>query len=137
MRLLNRLNLPKDGQQQARATCAQRWPAPIGTLKIGEHVSTNARAFWSMTAGCGLEAEVQAFESCIIEWLNINPMPSSRGRCTWCGKPETPSATVLPFGTEPGTHAWLHPECWPAWYRSRQVEAATALRKMGIAPGGS
>jgi hypothetical protein len=49
----------------------------------------------------------------IIEWLNQHPAPSPPGRCGWCGRPESPSAVVLPFGTEPGTHAWLHAECWP------------------------
>jgi hypothetical protein len=83
-----------------------------------------------------VDAEVEAFESCIVEWLNFNPMPSSWDRCTWCGKPETSSATVLPFGTGEH-HAWLHADCWPAWHQSRQAEAAAALRKMGIAPCGS
>ena len=44
------------------------------------------------------KAEVRAFNSCIAEWLNRNPSPSPAGRCAWCGKAETPSATVLPFG---------------------------------------
>jgi hypothetical protein len=43
----------------------------------------------------------------------------------------------VPFGTEPGTHAWLHAGCWPAWYQGRREEADLALRGMGIAPGGS
>jgi hypothetical protein len=83
------------------------------------------------------KAEVQAFECCIVEWLNRNPSFPLAGRCAWCGKPETPSAVVVPFGTEPGTHAWLHVECWPAWHKSRRAEAAMALRRMGIAPGDS
>ena len=84
-----------------------------------------------------VEAEFQAFDCCVIEWLNQHPTPSQSGRCAWCGKPETPSAVVVPFGTEPGTHAWLHAECWPAWYQRRRAEADMALRRMGIAPGGS
>jgi hypothetical protein len=83
------------------------------------------------------EAEVQAIERCVVEWLNQHPAPSQSGRCAWCGKPESPGAVVVPFGTEPGTHAWLHAECWPAWHQSRRAEAAMALRRMGIAPGGS
>jgi len=82
------------------------------------------------------EAEVQAFECCIVEWLNRNPSFSPAGRCAWCGKAEMPSAVVLPFGTGEH-HAWLHADCWLAWHQSRRREAAMALSKMGIAPGGS
>jgi hypothetical protein len=82
-----------------------------------------------------VEAEVQAFERCTIEWLNQHPAPSAPGRCAWCGRPESPAAVVVPFGT--GTHTWLHAECWPAWHQSRRADATAALRTMGIAPGGS
>jgi hypothetical protein len=82
------------------------------------------------------QAELQAFEHCIVEWLNANPRRSPAGCCTWCGKAETPSAMVLPFGVGEH-HAWLHAECWPAWHQSRRGEAAIALRRMGIALGGS
>ena len=78
-----------------------------------------------------VDAEVHAFEHCIIEWLNANPSASPAGCCTWCGKAETLSATVLPFGVGEH-HAWLHAECWPAWHQSSQADAALALRRMGI-----
>jgi len=83
-----------------------------------------------------LEAEVQAFEQCIVEWLNANPSFSPAGRCAWCGKAETPSAMVLPFGTGEH-HAWLRADCWPCWHQTRRDEAVLALRGMGIAPSGS
>jgi hypothetical protein len=82
-----------------------------------------------------VEAEVRASESCIVEWLNRNPSCSPAGRCAWCGKPETPSAMVLPFGASEH-HAWLHAECWAAWYQRRRGEAVLALRGMGITMGG-
>jgi len=78
-----------------------------------------------------LEAEVRAFEQCIVEWLNANASFSPAGRCTWCGKRETPSAMVLPFGTGE-QHAWLHADCWPVWHQRRREEAVLALRGMGI-----
>jgi hypothetical protein len=71
-------------------------------------------------------------EASIVEWLNNHPAPSTPGRCAWCGKLESPSAVVLPFGIEPGTHAWLHAECWPAWHQARRADAGAALRAMGI-----
>jgi hypothetical protein len=78
------------------------------------------------------DAEAQAFECCIVEWLNRNPTPSGAGRCTWCGQTETNSAVVVPYRTEPGTHAWLHTECWPAWQEFRRSQALEALTRIGI-----
>jgi hypothetical protein len=72
--------------------------------------------------------------ACVVEWLNQHPAPSASGQCAWCGRLESRSAVVLPFGTEPGTHTWLHAHCWPAWHQSRREEAAIAL---GMAPRGS
>jgi hypothetical protein len=77
-------------------------------------------------------AQALAFDRCVIEWLNRHPAPSAPGRCALCGRPESPGAVVLPFGTEPGTHAWLHAECWPAWHETRWDDAMAALLVMGI-----
>jgi hypothetical protein len=66
-----------------------------------------------------------------VEWLNRNPAPSPKGRCAWCGKHESTCALVLPFGTEPGSHAWLHGECWLPWQKARLVEALKALTRPG------
>jgi hypothetical protein len=84
---------------------------------------------------CGLSrtsAEERAFEACIIDWLNRNPARSPAGRCVWCGHAETRDAVVLPYGIEPGTHAWLHAECWPAWHEFRRFQAKEVLARMGI-----
>jgi hypothetical protein len=77
-------------------------------------------------------AEAQAFEACIIEWLTRNPAPSPAGHCAWCGERETKSVRVVPFGSEPGTHAWLHGECWRPWQKLRKARAAAVLAAMGI-----
>ena len=84
-----------------------------------------------------MHAESFAFDCCLIEWLNQHLAPSAPGQCTWCGRPETSQGIVLPFGTEPGTHIWLHGECWPAWYRIRKKDAVAALNAMGLAIGNS
>jgi hypothetical protein len=68
-----------------------------------------------------------AIEPQISEWLNRHPAPSRPGHCAWCGRSGLPSTVVLPFGTEPETHTWLHSECWPDWHRARMAEAAKAL----------
>ena len=78
----------------------------------------------------------RTLEACAIEWLNQQAAPSQSGRCAWCGRPESPGAVVVPFGTEAGTHAWLHAGCWPSWYQRRREEAVLALREMGITMGG-
>src|SRR5262245_4489500 len=132
---------PKEGQQvglslgaPSRAGQANRshaWHAEDWRARFDERAGfLEHDGGWSR-----LEAEVQAFEQCIVEWLNANPSASPAGRCAWCGKAETPSATVLPFGADEH-HAWLHTECWPAWRQSRLAEATKALRTMRIAPGG-
>jgi hypothetical protein len=77
-------------------------------------------------------AEAMALRCCIIEWLNRNPVKSTFGRCLSCGRGEHPNDPLLPFGADPGGHAWLHGACWPAWYRSRETEARAALSSMGI-----
>jgi hypothetical protein len=69
---------------------------------------------------------------CVVEWLNRNPDPSAPGRCAWCGGTECLGAVVLPFGTEPETHTWLHSYCWSAWHAARNAEAFRALAAMGI-----
>ena len=80
------------------------------------------------------EAKTLALACCVIEWLNQHPAPSAPGRCAWCGGRESPGAVVLPFGTEPGSHAWLHAECWPGWHAGRKAEAVAALAALGIGP---
>jgi hypothetical protein len=35
------------------------------------------------------EAEAQAFECCIVEWLDRNPAPSAPGHCAGCGGSES------------------------------------------------
>jgi hypothetical protein len=65
------------------------------------------------------ESKNRTFEARIVEWLDQHPAPTTPGRCGWCGSPESPGAVVLPFGVEPGKHAWLHAECWPIWYNTR------------------
>jgi hypothetical protein len=75
-----------------------------------------------------------ALEVSIIQWLNRNPTPSPAGRCAWCGKFESESAVVLPFGFEPGSHAWLHGECWRPWHQARRAEAVKALNRVESLP---
>jgi hypothetical protein len=78
------------------------------------------------------EAEARAFACCVAEWLNRNPARCPPGRCLGCGEAEHAHGPLLPFGTEPTGHAWLHSRCWTAWQASRQVDAVAALAAMEI-----
>ena len=83
------------------------------------------------------EAEANAFESCVAEWINRNPAPSKHGRCAWCGAFEMEGCSVIvPFGpngpAKAGSHTWLHHQCWSPWRHVRRVRAIEALRGIGI-----
>jgi hypothetical protein len=67
------------------------------------------------------------FEQQITRWLDQHPEPSEPGWCAYCGESETRARSVVPFGTKPGTHAWLHSNCWRAWHGQRRFKAVTAL----------
>jgi hypothetical protein len=77
-------------------------------------------------------AEVRAFECCVIKWIDRNPAPSLAGRCAWCGRAEADHAIVLPYGTDLGSHTWLHSECWGAWQEARRAQARETLNQMGV-----
>ena len=78
------------------------------------------------------QANGQAFEYCVIEWLNRNPAQSVPGRCVGCGGGNRPADPLLPFGTETSGHVWLHGTCWPEWHQLRRAEAIAVLRAIGI-----
>jgi hypothetical protein len=80
------------------------------------------------------QAEALAFDDSIVEWLLRHPVQSRPGLCFGCGRRDEHAGIVVPFGTEPSGHVWLHSDCWPAWHRSRKAEAAAALSAMGIGP---
>jgi hypothetical protein len=79
-----------------------------------------------------LDPEARTFECCIVQWLNRNPVRSPPGRCLGCGGGDHGHDALLPFGTEPTGHAWLHSRCWDAWHASRKAEAVAALSTFGI-----
>jgi hypothetical protein len=72
-------------------------------------------------------AEARAFECCVVEWLNRNPVWSPSGRCLGCGGNGNAYDQLLPYGTESTGHAWLHSRCWEAWHANRKAKAAAIL----------
>jgi hypothetical protein len=120
----------KDREPCATGGCAE-WSAEDWRARFDERAG-----FLEHDGGwVRADAEFQAFDCSVVEWLNQHPAPSQSGRCAGCGRPESPGAVVVPFGTQPGTHAWLHARCWPAWYQRRREEAVLALKGMGITSG--
>jgi hypothetical protein len=77
-------------------------------------------------------AEIQAFDCCVTEWLNRNPVVSTPDRCCWCNGGERQDNVLLPFGVDSVGHAWLHGDCWRQWRNSRESEAVAALAALGI-----
>jgi hypothetical protein len=78
------------------------------------------------------QAEACAFACCVAERMNRNPVRSPPGRCLGCGESEHAHDLLLPFGTEPSGHAWLHSRCWPTWHAGRKAEVVAAFLFMGI-----
>jgi hypothetical protein len=56
------------------------------------------------------EAEREAFNIVLVEFLNATHPDTDPNRCARCGGPETPDATLLPIGWGE-QHAWLHQRC--------------------------
>lgn len=132
--------IPADLISRVRQTKAEIL-ATLAALPAGRGWNAQEwRAFYDERAGIlefdgGMPrpaAEAQAVEACIVEWLNRNSAPSPPGRCAWCGQPDADSAAVLPFGTEPGIHAWLHSACWRPWQEARRAQAMKILSRFGI-----
>ena len=105
--------------------------------------SEDWRAFFDERAGIaehdgGLnrsQAEAQAYETCIIEWINQNHQPSSPDRCSWCLKDSDNETIVVPFGTAETAHAWIHHGCWHDWHEARKNAAIAKLSEMSIGQG--
>ncbi len=110
------------------------------TAAEGDWTAEDWRAHFDERAGVAehggglarVKAERQAFECCVVEWLNRNPQHSDSGRCGWCGKPDRNGHAVIPFGTESHGHTWLHPECWSDWRQDQRERAQQALAAMGL-----
>jgi hypothetical protein len=68
-----------------------------------------------------------SFEQHIIRWLDDHPEPSAPGYCAYCGETETRARPIVPFGTDPSTHTWLHSGCLRAWRGQRRFRAVMAV----------
>ena len=102
------------------------------------------RAFFDERAGIAehdgglarVNADLQAYECCISEWLWRNPpLASGPERCAHCGGPlREPGRDGLPYLTGDGGHTWLHSGCHGDWTARRRAEAVAALAGHGLTP---
>ncbi len=81
------------------------------------------------------EAEKQAFEATVIQWINLTPPTDiENDRCAECGEDLGRIGTdAVPVLTGGGNHVWLHHHCHAPWQAQRRQEAIMALNAMGIA----
>jgi hypothetical protein len=77
------------------------------------------------------DAEREAFQHVLIEYLNKTNPNTDPTRCGHCGGPETPDAILLPIGVGE-RHAWLHTDCWELWREARRTAAIAELAMMKI-----
>jgi hypothetical protein len=77
------------------------------------------------------DAEREAFQHVVVEYSNETHPNSDPTRCGRCGGPETPDATLLPFGWGERP-VWLHGDCWGPWRARRREVAVAELAAMKI-----
>lgn len=79
------------------------------------------------------KAEWQAYEACIVQWLNTHPQPQpNQELCPHCGKANgAPGISCIPV-LSGGGHLWLHSNCHTPWMQRRRQQAIAALAGMGI-----
>jgi hypothetical protein len=136
------LTAPSEPPAAVLGLLSQHKAAIVGLLRRMSRVwsAEDWQAFFDERAGIaefdgGLpraQAEAQAFDHCVDEWLSRNPVRSPPERCLGCGGEDHHHDPLLPFGIETTGHAWLHFGCWPPWHAARKSEAVVALTGMGI-----
>ncbi len=132
-----------DAAQVAQVAQEDRSCATFATCAAGEHADAQDwQAYFDERAGIaehhgGLsrgDAERQAFECCVMEWLWRNPPPASGPeRCAHCGQPLGDfGRDGLPYLTGDGGHTWLHSGCHGDWTAQRRAEAVAALAILAL-----
>jgi TubC N-terminal docking domain len=140
MRALSSSPISRDAGVEAGEAEVKALKQGAACSVIDEWIGEDWRAFFDERAGIAEfdgelprpQAETQAFECCVVEWLNRNSVRSAPGRCVGCGTVEDTARPLLPMGTERNGHVWLHSGCWEAWRTARRAEAVATLAAMGI-----
>ena len=116
------------GEAVVRAEWSRKPESNPALTKCGTTGTTGTTDFRSNCA--------EPTELLIVQWLDDHPAPSRASSCAWCGHAESQiTSCVIPFGTVPGMHTWLHAECWPDWQAARRDQAKRALLLSTDSPG--
>ena len=144
---INAKNPEKRGQSRAKVNIGNngKWQSGLNgsSSRPAEWDGNDFRVFYEERAAIlefdgeqdRPEAERQAFEATIIQWMNLSPSPNfDNDHCAQC---ENPVGRIgddsVPFLTGGEGHVWLHHGCHPAWMARRRREATEAINAMGIA----
>jgi hypothetical protein len=78
-------------------------------------------------------AEKNAFDLCVQEWLRQNPIFSAPWLCNQC---QQPTGLIQPYFTVSGIHhpanVWSHQQYTVQWHEARRDLATTALNALGL-----
>ena len=120
--------VPSHGHRRAQNTGSDYWNADDWRVffderaAIAEHEGELPR----------LEAEAQAFECCVVEWMRRNPVAANEpDRCILCSEGMEESEAIA-FLNGAGGHVLIHRDCYPGWMKRRRGEAIGALTAMGV-----
>ena len=135
----NGTSLPADANAPSSALtqAAAAFPDTIATTATGTLTQTAAPDEAAVAAEALTQVDPAPslkFEQHVVRRLDEHPEPSEPGRCAYCGEMETGARPVVPFGTVPGTHTWLHSGCWRAWRGQRRFRAVMVVGS-GKLPG--
>ena len=118
--------------------------ASVSDRKPSTWDSEDWQAFFDERAGIaehdgGLsraDAEIQAFECCVVEMQWRCPPPASPPeRCAHCDETlGQPGRDGLSYLRGDGGHAWLHHGCHGDWAAKLRAEAVAALAEFGLTP---
>lgn len=78
-------------------------------------------------------AEINAFDLCVQEWLRQHTTTSAQGVCNQCQQRD---GLALPYLTGENIrntpNVWLHHECADQWHEARRDSAIASLKAIGL-----
>lgn len=77
-------------------------------------------------------AEINAFDLCVQEWLRQNPVASVPGVCNECRKRGLVQHCITDSAPHDPANIWLHQECADQWQKARRDLATTTLNALGL-----
>ena len=80
-----------------------------------------------------INAEKNAFDLCVQEWLRQHTTTSAQGVCNQCLQPKGLMQLCITGGdVHTPAHVWLHPNCAGQWHEARRDSAIASLKAIGL-----